>query len=279
VRLHRQLAASAGLLRSVGALVLVALSFLTGCSGTTASHSLHIPAAVDSKAPAQRQRLIQVSYKVREHDGTIVQNWKRAPLSGVIGGGGSPGPTTAPSPVPTSTPTATPTPVATGCTSGGTGIVGIEVWNTAHFPHEPPVKSPVAGFSVPFNDDGTAYPQRQDTRTSAAWNVPFPEPPPVFQACAQTKSAPVISGCSYRRSAEGRTFANNLRAWYAAQNWPQAVFRDGRAEAHHIQPLCWGGRNDYKKNGVFLERSVHNRFTAWWGAVKLGSQVTCENDE
>lgn len=536
MRLHRQLAVSAGLLRSFGAFVFVALSFLTGCSGTTASHSLHIPAAVDSKAPAQRQRPVQVSYKVREHDGTIVQSWKRAPLSGVIGGGGSPGPTTAPSasPVPTSTPVATPTPVATGCdlsmlsycagpgaipsaqecaaydtiayvntrclyagqsaeaeyvfpegdltggsvqmsvseppagitwgwspsslscsaayptsvytistspdtppgsyddggvqtragdscgtydtrfvwvivprpvlpvqtailetpdnpqdappytfedaavpavigdtmstsstarrsqatvpgaakvpcssgtatidvrspgvititdkivcpsgsvidtayaqaqtfsfnaqttpigtagpksfscggstctatitfaTSGGTGIVGIEVWNTAHFPHEPPVKSPVAGFSVPFNDDGNAYPQQQDTRTSAARNVPFPEPPPVFQACAQTKSAPLISGCSYRRSIEGRTFRNDLRAWYAVQNWPQEVFRGGRAEAHHIQPLCWGGRNDYKKNGVFLERSVHDRFTAWWGAVKLGSQMTCENDE
>lgn len=157
-------------------------------------------------------------------------------------------------------------------TSRASYILGIEVWYAAHLPGQSSVSSNHVGYSVPFNNNGAVYPQEQDTRAGSATIVPFPAPPPTFQSCPQIGTiAP--PGCSKRSSA----FAGGLEEFYKTQGFPLGIFFQHPIEAHHIQPLCWGGNNSFQ-NGVYLLGSVHRKFTAWWRAITIdGSSSVCSD--
>jgi hypothetical protein len=164
--------------------------------------------------------------------------------------------------------------------SRSTGLYDISVSYTAHFPQESPKQSVSVGFVVPYNKSGVAYPQHADTRMAAYTIVPFPAPPPAIQGCPQNGSTQP-TGCSNRSSApDGTSFAANLKALYVSQGWPQAVFSSVSPEAHHIQPLCWGGANDSAKNGVYLAHADHLDYTTWWTGVSVsGVSETCSSTE
>lgn len=185
------------------------------------------------------------------------------------------------------TPTSSPAPVSKSCggntcsasfviSVAGTGIVEVNSWYTAHFPTQRPVTSPYAGFSIPFNNLGQAYPQEQDTRYAGATKpVPFPAPPPMMQACPQNASIPK-AGCSYRSDKPlGVNFAADLRTAYDVNKWDTTIFKSSDLQAHHIQPLCWGGANDVNKNGVYLRKANHQRYTSWWGRTRISGE-TCD---
>lgn len=166
-------------------------------------------------------------------------------------------------------------------TISGTGIVKGTTWFTVHLANQAPEKSPATGYALPFNNLGQPYPQIQDTR-SASSPVPvlFPSPPPTIQACPQNVTSPQ-PGCSYRTDKPlGTNFRTNLIKQYNGQGWPTTILGYSDAEAHHIQPLCWGGANDVKYNGVFLRDADHVAFTSWWGRTRVsGNTVTCDNLE
>ena len=186
------------------------------------------------------------------------------------------------------TPIATPPPTSKPCGGNtcsasfgfsvtGTGIVEVDTWYTAHFPSQKPATSPHAGFSIPFNNLGQAYPQEQDTRyTDTSRTVPFPAPPPMIQTCPQNASTRK-TGCSYRTDKPlGINFAADLRTAYDLNKWDTTIFKSPNLQAHHIHPLCWGGRNDVNNNGVYLRKADHQKYTSWWGRTRVsGESVQC----
>jgi len=115
-----------------------------------------------------------------------------------------------------------------------------------------------------------------DTRQSnPRVNVPFPQPPPIFQYCSGGIATAI--GCTARKQ---KKFATELQAYYVTAGYPLTIFRTSPIEAHHIQPLCAGGNNVVATNGVYLAKSVHTKFTTWWKSVIVGgSTLLCVSDD
>jgi len=98
-------------------------------------------------------------------------------------------------------------------------------------------------FSWPYNNQGAGYPNYV---TYAPVAIPFPVGPYVRQ---------------YQRD---DNFPDNIKAYYARNNWAQPSCSDGYpVEAHHIKPLFAGGDNS-DQNGVLLCRSDHYWYNQWW---------------
>ena len=156
--------------------------------------------------------------------------------------------------------------------SGDSVLVEPTIWYVGHAPGQPQVSSNEVAYTIPVNSRGAAYPQRSDTRYPSQL-VAFPAPPPVYQAC---KGSPMPPGCSTRASA----FAALLKNQYVAAGWSQAIFSNNPIEAHHIQPLCWGGNNDVTQNGVYLDSAVHQVYTTWWASVRVAGIISaCDESE
>jgi hypothetical protein len=141
----------------------------------------------------------------------------------------------------------------------GTTYYYVTGGDTIHF------QSGIAEITAPYNSKGIIYPQFQDTRTLAPQIVGFPEPPALFRRCPYTIQGKV-SACPARSN----SFAVDLGAYYQRSGFPLAILKYSDAEAHHIQPVSWGG-NSLMENGVFLVKSAHDQYTNWWKAVNLGT--------
>jgi hypothetical protein len=157
--------------------------------------------------------------------------------------------------------------------SGSSGIYKPIIYFTAHFPNETPETSDKATYSLPVNGQGAVYPQETDSRFADGRMLTFPEPPPPFQSC-RARDIPKPPGCSSRDG----SFADKLEKYYKSEGWPLAIFSSKSIEAHHIQPLCWGGNNVYQTNGVFLTHAIHIGYSGWWARVIInGTTSSCSD--
>lgn len=104
--------------------------------------------------------------------------------------------------------------------------------------------------------------------------VGFPVPPPQFVYCRRQAGVPP---CAQRSG----SFRKRLEDHYIKNSWilPYASGSKSDYDAHHIQPVEWGGSND-PGNGVFLTNvrtatNQHYQFTSWWCNFSLtGARVS-----
>jgi hypothetical protein len=78
-------------------------------------------------------------------------------------------------------------------------------------------------------------------------------PPQKLKYCPKPRTAP---GCTKKNG-----LAKILEGDYVPSDFYTRKF--DRYEAHHIQPLSWGGEDNIV-NGVWLPDSIHQNFSTWW---------------
>jgi hypothetical protein len=138
-------------------------------------------------------------------------------------------------------------------------------------------RSTNGNLTMPYNEQGVLYPIIHPAGYGGvpAQEVPWPAPP--FFPCSVRLSPNV--DCAGLDS----TFRARLLAYYAENDWALSggVTGVGRSEwqAHHIKPRGWGGDNT-PKNGVFVSKSDHDRFSNWWRAfVQDGIRLPILKDD
>lgn len=109
-----------------------------------------------------------------------------------------------------------------------------------------------------YNDKGAPYPHVRSTRGGEEY-VPFPTYTPGY---GWTKCKDDIKVATPPACPRPDGFPEKVRKYYESKGWS---IPKSPTEAHHIQPLRWGGGND-ASNGVLLDEFYHKPFTTWWAS-------------